>query len=102
MFGIFKKLFGQEVPWDELKVQRAVIIDVRSPAEFKQGHVRGAVNIPLEKIPHNLKKIKKYGRPVITCCASGRRSGMAASLLKENGISAWNGGPWQRVQRQMA
>lgn len=101
MFGFLKKMIGQDVPWEELKARKAVIVDVRTPAEFKSGHVKGAINIPLNNLPHNIRKIKKYGKPVVTCCASGRRSGMAAKYLKSEGIEAWNGGPWQKVRQQM-
>jgi rhodanese-related sulfurtransferase len=57
------------------------IIDVRTPQEYRIGHIQQAVNIPLELISKNADKIAKIGKPVITCCQSGGRSGRAASRL---------------------
>ena len=45
----------------------------------------------------NIEKIKKLNKPVITCCASGMRSASAASILKQHGIEAINGGSWTKV-----
>ncbi|HFC01275.1 MAG TPA: rhodanese-like domain-containing protein [Phaeodactylibacter sp.] len=98
MFGFIKKMFGiEEVDIESVLRQGAVIIDVRTPQEFKSGHPKGAVNIPLQKIKNSTLKIKKYKKPVITCCASGRRSGTAASILKNAGIEVYNGGGWKKV-----
>jgi rhodanese-related sulfurtransferase len=79
----------------------AVIIDVRTPAEFASGHADGAVNIPLNTIGQNINKIKKYNKPVVTCCRSGARSGSAASVLSGQGIEVHNGGSWQAVQEML-
>jgi rhodanese-related sulfurtransferase len=75
----------------------AVIIDVRTIEEFQDGHVQGSKNIPLNAIGSYLDEIKKYNKPVITCCRSGARSGSAATILKQHGIDAINGGPWGSV-----
>ncbi len=75
--------------------ENAVIIDVRSVEEYNRGHGESAVNIPLNTLEQNIKKIKGYNKPVITVCASGMRSGVAAKLLKKHDIEAFNGGPWQ-------
>jgi len=75
----------------------AVIIDVRTPGEFADGHAHGSVNIPLNEIAGQINKIKKYKKPIITCCRSGARSGTAANILNNNGIDSINGGPWQNV-----
>jgi phage shock protein E len=94
MFSIFKKLFGPGTDFKALVQQGALIIDVRSPGEFSGGHIKGAQNIPVDKIANQVAKLKKTGKPIITCCRSGARSGMAAGILKQNGIEAYNGGPW--------
>ena len=80
-----------------LRARGAQILDVRTPAEFAGGHAAGALNIPLEQLGQRLDKLDK-ARPVICCCASGARSGMAASLLKAQGFEAVNGGPWGRME----
>ena len=76
----------------------AVVIDVRSPQEFSTGHVAGALNVPLGSIGQQLSQIKKLGKPVVACCASGMRSASAAAQLKREGIEAINGGSWTKVQ----
>ena len=100
MFEFFKKLFGTEDMNIELYLKRgAVILDVRTPIEFKKGAPKAAVNIPLSKIEASIDRIKKFRKPIITCCASGRRSGLAADLLRKSGVEAYNGGPWKRVSK---
>lgn len=79
----------------------AVILDVRTPGEFADGHANGSVNIPLSEVASQIKKIKKYNKPIITCCRSGARSGTAANILNNNGIDSINGGPWQNVANQL-
>jgi rhodanese-related sulfurtransferase len=75
----------------------AIIVDVRTPAEFKQAHAKGAVNMPMNIIEARTKLLKKKGRPVILCCRSGMRAGKALKILENAGIEAVNGGGWKRV-----
>ncbi len=75
----------------------AVVIDVRTIEEFEEGHVQGSKNIPLNTIGSHLDEIKKLNKSVITCCRSGARSGSAATILKQHGVDAINGGPWGSV-----
>ena len=98
MLEFIKKMLGIEtVDVKDLLVKGAVVLDVRTVSEYRSGHPKGAFNIPLPEINKNLTKIKKYNKPIVTCCASGRRSGIAAQQLKNAGIEAYNGGPWTRV-----
>lgn len=101
MINFFKKLFGSGVDLSEIIAEGALVVDVRTPEEFNRGHAKGSINIPLHEIGPRSKSLKKKQIPVITCCASGRRSGMAAKRLKAEGIQAYNGGAWQRVQRYL-
>lgn len=57
-----------------------VLIDVRTPDEFKSGHVAKAKNIPLNTISKKMKSIPK-DKPVVLICRTGSRSGMAARQL---------------------
>ena len=99
--GIFSKLFrGTSVDYSALIKNGATIIDVRTPAEYKNGHIKGSINIPLQVLDKNMSKINK-NKPVITCCASGMRSGSAKSLLKSKGFEAYNGGSWASLQRNV-
>jgi rhodanese-related sulfurtransferase len=97
--GIFN-LFGgntSTVSIEEYLQKEAIVIDVRTEQEFAEGHVQGSKNIPLNTIGAQIDAIKEIGKPVITCCRSGARSGSAASILKQNGVDAINGGPWGNV-----
>ena len=103
MFDSIKQLLGlaPKVDFKELVKNGAQIIDVRTPGEFKSGHIRGAVNIPLQSISSQLGRIKK-GKPVITCCASGMRSASAKSILKSSGFEeVHNGGGWMSLQGKL-
>lgn len=95
MFSFFKKLFGNndEALLNAIK-NGAIILDVRSAAEFKQGHAKGSKNIPLNEVKTKISQIQKWNKPVITVCASGTRSGMAKRALKANAVEAYNGGSW--------
>ncbi|MBM3270887.1 MAG: rhodanese-like domain-containing protein [Candidatus Sericytochromatia bacterium] len=73
----------------------ATVVDVRTPAEFRQRAYPGAINIPLSDLPARLAEIPR-DRPVVLYCASGARSGAAAGILRGAGYeSAVNaGGLW--------
>ena len=79
----------------------AVIIDVRTVGEFKEGHIKNSKNIPLHEISSKIEVIKKLDRPVIVCCRSGMRSGQANSILKNNGIESINGGGWSSLNSKI-
>ncbi|MGZ3837828.1 MAG: rhodanese-like domain-containing protein [Flavisolibacter sp.] len=77
----------------------AVIIDVRSMAEYDQGHVKGSKNIPLDQMKFKAGLIKSWNKPVITVCRSGSRSLLAKNILSAAGVEAFNGGAWNRLQQ---
>jgi phage shock protein E len=79
-----------------LKSKDAIVVDVRTPAEYMGGHVVGSINIPLNELPMRMDEIKKM-KNIVLCCASGARSQNATSFLQQNGIECYNGGPWTEV-----
>ncbi len=79
----------------------AVIIDVRTVGEYKEGHIKGSKNIPLDTISSKIEEIKKLNKPGSACCRSGMRSAQATSILKQNGIEVLNGGGWESLQRKL-
>jgi len=100
--GLLDALFGNKS--DKIKdfqSKGAVIIDVRTRDEYNQGAIPGSKNIPLQIINSKISDIKKLNKPVITCCASGMRSGSAASILKAQGIEAINGGGWLSLSKKL-
>jgi NADPH-dependent 2,4-dienoyl-CoA reductase/sulfur reductase-like enzyme/rhodanese-related sulfurtransferase len=84
---------GQErtVQWHELEAEReagAVLIDVRSPAEFERGHIPGARNIPVDRLRERLDEIERV--PLIVSCQVGQRGHTAARLLAQYGHDVRN------------
>lgn len=82
---------------DIIKENKGTIVDVRTPAEFRGGNVQGSINIPLQEITSRLDEVKSLAGPLVLCCASGNRSGMAAQYLSQQGIECHNGGSWIQV-----
>ena len=62
------------------------IVDVRTPHEWKSGHVDGAVNIPVGEIPERAGNLPS-DTLVVTICEGGYRSSLAASLLAQEGVA---------------
>ncbi len=80
----------------------AVVIDVRGDAEFRQGHIINALNVPEGELASRMNKLAKYkDRPVITVCRTGQVSAKAGAALKREGfqrvhtlaggLTAWEG-----------
>jgi len=75
-----KEMLGSDQP--------PLILDVRTPSEYKSGHIAGAVNVSHEKLPKGLgKKVPSKSRPLVVYCQSGSRSGAALRTLKAAGYS---------------
>ena len=75
----------------------AVIVDVRSPAEFGSGANPKSINIPLDQIEAGVSKLDP-AKPVVVFCASGTRSAMAARILQGKGFAqVTNAGPWRNT-----
>jgi phage shock protein E len=94
----FTSLFGgssanQVAPQDvqELisKPPRPFLLDVRSPEEFQQGHISGAVLIPLGELMDHLDRVPK-DKLVVCVCASGSRSSVATRRLEKAGYQVKN------------
>lgn len=87
---------------EEYARKGAIIIDVRSNDEYRNGHVMGSKNIPLPILQHELDKIKSWNKPIIACCQSGMRSAQATSILTKNGVDCINGGGWSSLNKKLA
>lgn len=79
---------SQNIAHALIEKQAAVVIDVRTPEEYAYEHIHGAYNLELEGLANNpkLEILKQANVPVLLYCRSGRRSGMAAELLRSRGI----------------
>lgn len=103
MLGLWKRGLGLGGTVDVagLVRQGARILDVRSPEEFRDGHIDGSLNIPLQVLPAKLASIPK-DKPIIVCCASGARSETASRILAAAGFrEVHNGGGWRGLQGRL-
>lgn len=67
----------------ELLNEGAILIDVRTVGEFESGHVKDAINIPLDIVRDEVEKtIQNKQTPLLLYCRSGARSGMATKILR--------------------
>ena len=100
MFEFLKNIFSNNN--DDLRKivkEGAFLVDVRTPDEYKSGHVKGSVNIPLDQIKNQIAKFKGKNN-IIVFCRSGMRSGQAKSILEQNGFTnVINGGTWNKIDQ---
>lgn len=90
--------FGPKVDYKMLIENGAKIIDVRTPDEYAQGHIKSSENLPLQDLSNSCSRLNKE-TTIITCCASGMRSAAAKSLLKKEGFKeVHNGGGWLSLE----
>lgn len=79
---------------EEIIANGALIVDVRTPEEYGEGHISGSLNIPLGDIKKAMSWLIK-DVPTITVCTSGSRSAVAKRILDANGFEkVYNGGSW--------
>lgn len=89
--SLFSGIFGPSI--NELAAQAretpgSVVIDVRSPEEYRDGHIEGAVNIPLVSIPSTaVKRLPDKSAPIFAYCLSGARSAQAVRELERQGYT---------------
>ncbi len=96
-FKFYKNIKNKKVI-PELIKNGAIIIDVRSEAEFSSGHNPNSLNIPLDRLSSRIEELDK-NKSFILCCASGIRSGTALALLKSKGFqNLYNAGAWSNTQ----
>lgn len=103
MIKLLKKIFSKapEVNYAVLYKAGAIILDVRTPSEYTQGHIKGSMNIPLQSLEKGISKLNKE-KVIITCCASGMRSESARKMLLSLGWNqVYNGGGWQSLNQKI-
>ncbi|WP_047872071.1 rhodanese-like domain-containing protein [Nocardiopsis sp. RV163] len=94
---------------------RALIVDVRTPAEYESSHIPGAVNLPLDQVDAHLERIASgAGGRLVLVCRSGNRAGrcrnalagagMEDAVVMEGGMNAWEaqGAPLERGRQRWA
>ena len=63
----------------------AMLVDVRTPEEYREGHIPGSINVPLQQIEDIELEVAEKNTPLYVYCRSGARSRQATALLKEMG-----------------
>lgn len=72
---------------DETSLLTHTLVDVRTPEEYAEGHIQGAVNIPLDDLPVRMTELGK-DETIVLYCRSGNRSDQAARLLLAEGYQS--------------
>jgi len=94
---------ADELLMDQRFDDNLVVVDVRKPAEFAEGHLKDAVNLPLSEMtdPAKLSNFEDHHN-IYVHCAGGYRSVIAASLLKRQGIHNLRNveGGWAQIKAQ--
>lgn len=70
-----------------LQASDHILIDVRTPGEFSDGYIEGAINIPLQELQQRLSEIPQ-DQDIVLYCRSGNRSAQAANILSSAGFSS--------------
>lgn len=71
-----------------LVAEGAYLLDVRTSAEFSEGHIEGAHNIPVQELASRLAELPGKDRAIVVYCRSGRRSKDASTQLAQAGYAA--------------
>jgi rhodanese-related sulfurtransferase len=75
----------------------ALLVDVRTVGEYKNGHIKGSLNVPLSDIEDAMSWLIK-DVPIVLVCESGSRSAEAKEILEASGyIKVYNGGSWNNL-----
>jgi phage shock protein E len=94
--------FGPKIDFAQLKKSGAIILDVRTKSEYAHGHIPQSINIAVDQLLKTHNQLGNKEVTIITCCASGMRSGIAKKILLSNGyLHVHNGGSWQSLQTKL-
>ena len=96
---------GQVSPADAVRLisrEDAVVVDLRTDGEFRNGHIVNAIHVPFDQVESRLGRLGKYRKkPVIAACRTGQQSAAVAKRLRsegfeqvhrlQGGMAAWQG-----------
>jgi rhodanese-related sulfurtransferase len=74
---------------ERLASRSVLVVDVRQPGEWRHGHIRGSKNEPLVQLKRRLDTLRR-DKTIVTVCASGHRSAVAARTLRRAGYTVEN------------
>lgn len=67
--------------------ESALVLDIRDPGDFSQGHIQESMNIPYTALQSRVRELDKYKeQPVVVACKMGQHSGMATGILRRAGF----------------
>ncbi len=72
-----------------LDMEKVILLDIRSCAEFKNNGIKGSVNVPFDEISTGLSKLPK-DKPVYVLCRTGDLSEEVAEILEDRGYDVYN------------
>ncbi len=76
----------KEVNIKDINLRNYVVVDVRSRREFREGHINGALNIPLPEVKRNIERyVPNKEKKILVCCSSGIRSKKAIETMEDLG-----------------
>lgn len=87
--GFFTRIPGTDARSLSERIDEVHVLDVRQPSEWRHGHIRGAQNVPLMHLTSRLDTVPR-GKTIVTVCASGHRSAVAARALQRAGYPVEN------------
>lgn len=93
LFDFLRTVDINEAVKEYLSTPRAILLDVRSPGEYREGHIPGSVNVPLSTLDEIEEVVSDPDTPLFVYCYSGSRSRQAVQLLEQKGyINVKNAG----------
>ena len=98
----YARMFMSGKSTDRLKeiLPLATVVDVRTNQEYRESHLNGARNIPVDRIAKSKSKFGNPDEPVVLYCASGSRARQAARILRSMGFSSVHvGGSLARMKK---
>jgi len=73
--------------FEQLNKEEIVLVDVRTPEEYNDGYIPGAINLPLAELPQIFTELENKDQKIVVYCRSGRRAGKAITFLNEQGFT---------------
>ena len=86
MFEFFRQPDINQGVYEYLRDTGAVLLDVRTPNEYQEGHIPGSFNLPLQELDYAEDVLENKQTPLYIYCRSGSRSRQAAYQLQDMGF----------------
>ena len=87
IFDFFKQPDINKGLKEYAEAENAVLLDVRTPQEYREGHIPGSINIPLQQLDKAIDAYENKAVPLFVYCHSGARSRQAMAMLQHMGYT---------------